>query len=982
MKARDFKTLYAVTALMLAGVAMRVFGAWCFAEAHTADHGIICLMVKHILAGSELPVFFYGLPYMGAIEPYASALLCRLFGMTGFMINMGTALFGILLFPVVYFWGRDAAGKTAGLAALAFCVVGPEFYFQFQSWADGGYAAIVLLDALILWVGVRILNKSRAEGDISLVAHILLGLLAGLCWFQSPLTIAAILTLALLYLAVLRLRVFSWRLVWAGLAFIFGSLPLWLWNLRNGWQTFDMLESQGRPSFLHGLKLYYVDRLFKLLDLDGANPFVFWLLLGIYILAAAVCISLLLYNLVRRRMEDGDYHLLAAVLFIVISSILFTRSHLALAPAARYLIPIIPPLAVILGLATACAAQRIPKGLAWIPLIILIAYQSPMLPKGRRDRLKCEAFAARAHQFAGFLERENIDCIYTKYQVPRANHGLNFLLGERFVFSDLSRERYRPYAEAIENADRVAVLNDLAGFSSFLDASGGGAALGGMDGLELYYNIRPPDRPLLALASENIASIRNGSGADLSPVLTDGDLATSIDLNPAESANSSLTVDLGSVRAISSMRLQLPPNVLPSRITVAVAQGEGDWREIKRVDQLGAYFWSGPRFFWGGDSFRIEFSFAEAAARQVKLDFEFASADQSCPLSELQLFGPDGNEADAGQLPAELLAFLNQHAIEAVYADRWLSNKLRQTLGDDVAVVESAVFQGGLPRRMLLSRNTALVVARKDAPQTARVLETAWIETARASAGGWDVFYFEQDDWRERYAEYPGLYWCGYAPLMIGDKLLVVHCSFEAGRLLAAGETDAARSRLEKALEIYPDYQPAMKLMSELMQRIGDTQAAEKYREKYRRAREPGIDCPANFKNGISFLGLTVDKTEIGPGGEVNIRYYWRVPEDLDHELLAVFVHFKAEEQLLFQDDHVLLAGVDTSEQGFDEVFVEDRQLRVPDDIPAERITCDMGIYERTGANLRVGFDSDAVQAGFRMFRIPMEINPRRDGGE
>ncbi|MFO7534418.1 MAG: hypothetical protein R6X19_01820, partial [Kiritimatiellia bacterium] len=55
--------------LLLLGLAMRTFGAWVYEFAHTSDHGIICLMVKHMLEGKEFPVFFYGLPYMGSLEP-------------------------------------------------------------------------------------------------------------------------------------------------------------------------------------------------------------------------------------------------------------------------------------------------------------------------------------------------------------------------------------------------------------------------------------------------------------------------------------------------------------------------------------------------------------------------------------------------------------------------------------------------------------------------------------------------------------------------------------------------------------------------------------------------------------------------------------------------------------------------------------------------------------------------------------------------
>ena len=199
--------------LLVFGATMRILGAHWFAEVRTADNGIICLMVKHALEGKGMPVFFYGLPYMGCIEPLASLMFCKLFGLSGLMVNMGTAIMGILLLPVVYLWGRDAAGRGAGLAALAFCVIGPEYYFQFESWADGGYASIVLLSAVLVWYGVRSLEAFRARGSLSPWRVAILAFLVGVGWWQSPLLISAYLTVGILYLTVLRTRLFSLQIL-------------------------------------------------------------------------------------------------------------------------------------------------------------------------------------------------------------------------------------------------------------------------------------------------------------------------------------------------------------------------------------------------------------------------------------------------------------------------------------------------------------------------------------------------------------------------------------------------------------------------------------------------------------------------------------------------------------------------------------------------------------------------------------------------
>lgn len=975
---KDSRTTYLAALLILIGFGMRVFGAWCFSQAHTADHGIIGLMVKHILEGRELPVFFYGLPYMGAIEPYTSVLLCRVFGMTDFMINMGTALMGILLLPVVYLWGRAAGGRTAGLAALAFCVIGPEFYFQFQSWADGGYAAILLFDALILWIGIGILNRARKEGKIRPGGYLAMGLLAGIGWFLSPLILSALVTVALLYLAVLRRRVFRWHLVYAGLAFIVGSLPLWIWNIHNHWQTFDMLNSHGRPALWQGLKLFYVDRLFKLLDLDRMHPILHWVTLGLYILAAVFCISYLLGNLLRRNLRDDHLHLLAALLFIVVSSLLFTRSHLALAPAVRYLLPIIPALAVILGVATSLWSRRFSWRIGWLPMFLLVAYQGAKLPKRNRERLAFEAFAEKAERFAGFLEANDVTHIYTRYQVHWANHGLNFMLGERFVFSDLGRERYRPYARSMENADEVAVLNDLGGFSAFLDATGGSAAVGGLDGLTLHYNIQPPEDSLAEIEPSRFLRIEDGAGRSLLETLSDGDFDSSVNLCAQGENGGRLELSFDEPIPLSAIRLAVPATARPKAWRVSVKRSEGEgWALVKNNRRVTAYYWSGPRFFWGGDSFRLETRFDEQVAGQVRIDLEFMPGMPACDLAELQVFGPAQTVPRDGWEVSELVGVLSEVGATDLYADRWLANRLAREFDGGVEVLRDRDFgENVLERRFELSSGTAFIVEDAELPLTRRVVAEAGVRMAEKDVGRWTVLYFDRPSWNEEYAQSPALsfYWKGYAPLLYRDKRFCAYLGDRARRWKEQGKLEQARAVLRKALDVYPNYQPGLLRMAELNRELGRVDLADRFEQEYRNRSTPSIPARVRFRNGIEFLGVDFDSSEVVGGETVALRYYWTLPEDLDPSLFAVFVHFKADSEVHFQEDHVLLPGADTSPQPFDEVFVEKRVLSIPDEIAAGKYTVDMGVYSRTGPGMRLSFKTDLVKSGFRAFRLPLEF--------
>ena len=144
-------------ALLALGAVVRLFGAWCYRGNFHPDAGIVALMAKHMAEGRGFPVFYYGQPYMGSLEPMVAAVFCRLFGCSGLVVCMGTALFAFLLLPVVYAWAKDGDGKTAGIAAMAYCLVGTGGYFHYMSSTrGGGYAAMLLLGTSVIWLSGRI----------------------------------------------------------------------------------------------------------------------------------------------------------------------------------------------------------------------------------------------------------------------------------------------------------------------------------------------------------------------------------------------------------------------------------------------------------------------------------------------------------------------------------------------------------------------------------------------------------------------------------------------------------------------------------------------------------------------------------------------------------------------------------------------------------------------------------------------------------
>src|SRR5947207_8669544 len=66
-----------------------------------SDGAIFGLMAIHILRG-ELPIFQWGLQYMGTIESFVAAPLMLVFGPTRFALDLSPVIFNMLFLYAVY----------------------------------------------------------------------------------------------------------------------------------------------------------------------------------------------------------------------------------------------------------------------------------------------------------------------------------------------------------------------------------------------------------------------------------------------------------------------------------------------------------------------------------------------------------------------------------------------------------------------------------------------------------------------------------------------------------------------------------------------------------------------------------------------------------------------------------------------------------------------------------------------------------------
>ena len=309
--------MLAILLLVAGGFALRL--AYLATPSLDSDQAIFGLMAMHILRG-ELPIFQWGYLYMGTIESFVAAPLMALFGPTRFALDLSPTLFSMLFALGAYLFARQAAGRTAGLWALAFACFPSIYLIWTVVVARGAYAETLALGTLAAYFALRSVEAETAhEERNSLIA---VGLTLGLSFwthFNTVIYGAAI----LLFWAIERPRLIARATVWAGLAFFAGSAPLWYGAIQSHFGTFHFAGPPS-PRFSRRLFRTLIYRLPIVLGihLDGGSvptvPVLAWLIAPIQVAALVKTVFLARsHTPARLRHASRLLLLFTAILFAV-----------------------------------------------------------------------------------------------------------------------------------------------------------------------------------------------------------------------------------------------------------------------------------------------------------------------------------------------------------------------------------------------------------------------------------------------------------------------------------------------------------------------------------------------------------------------------------------------------------------------------------------------------------------------------------------
>jgi hypothetical protein len=166
-----------------------------------SDEATMGLMARHIAAGQQAPVWFYGQEYMGSLEAWLAAPLFALFGSSTGLLRLQNLLWYALLMVLVYHLGVRLYSHRVALLATGLLVLGSDRVFKNQLIAGGGYPEIVpLVGALFL---IAVLLATGAGRRVVLFG--LWGLVAGVALWDHWIALPYIGAAGVLLLA------FTWR---------------------------------------------------------------------------------------------------------------------------------------------------------------------------------------------------------------------------------------------------------------------------------------------------------------------------------------------------------------------------------------------------------------------------------------------------------------------------------------------------------------------------------------------------------------------------------------------------------------------------------------------------------------------------------------------------------------------------------------------------------------------------------------------------
>ena len=432
----------------------------------TSDGALSGIVALRLAEGSERLVFVPQVPYSGSLKSHLTAPLALVMDPAR-AFALVSVLFYLAYVAGLFRLALLVAGPRPALLAGLYAAFSPAFLTRYSLSNDGNYVEVLALGTWALWLAARWTREDDARGRLALAA----GLLLGLGFWCHILAVIHVAALAALFVLAAVLRggpgpVAALRsLVALALGWAIGYAPGWLWNLANGWESFEYLVpgearagEAGVATLTSGLgeklRLMVTDHWPVLMGYDtGYGPAVDRLLAGLSWIGVAAALFATART-ARRAWRERSWPLASLLLFAAtnLAVALVALPHVPGNP--RYVLFLMSVVPVFLADALGEGWSRWRTGPLVLALLIAtgaVGSFAQVPPTLWQD--------ARWRQFVADLEREGVRFCYTDFFLATR---VNFLSGERIVCSAKlgpnTTEYFFDYRERVEKAPEAALV--------------------------------------------------------------------------------------------------------------------------------------------------------------------------------------------------------------------------------------------------------------------------------------------------------------------------------------------------------------------------------------------------------------------------------------------------------------------------------------------------------------------------------------------
>lgn len=659
------------------------------------DESVPAVPALQVLRGS-LPVTA-GPEYFGAAPSYPLAAWFAAAGSSPLALDIFAYAIGLLIFWTGWLLLRRFLDRPAALFGLAFLAVPPLFLARW-SLMTANHVPNVLMGNLCLLATHTIFRADPGRPRAILV----LGLIAGLGWWTSPLIVVY-----LVPFAVLALRT---GLVWRpriGLfpvGFLLGGLPAWLYELRNFPSArFALHAAGGVPVALFHDRVTAVVGTFLPtllgLHLDAGRP---WLV-TFFLVAVPLWVAALIGAAIRGRAElawllgrGGRLGRGQIILWIV------AGANLALVLATKraidhyYLLPLYSVLPCWMGdlLDRLRRRGRWLAGAALVSLVALNGWANWHDSVRRLGTPRWTALERRVGPVLRWLEDRGLDRAYVTGTLHSPSYGMTYLAGGRVVVADLWREQFVEHGRLVDAAVAPPIVaiepaapllrSGLAG----LDLAVRETNVGGLRVLQTEPRFATTFAPLPRSGWTITASHRAERAADL----IDGDASTSWFTGEGHTPGQWVAVDLGAPELLTRVDLlAIDWQNVPAGLRVEVSDDGQRWETVSAVPE----YW-GPLFFSEHHPFlkvrrgRVQAIFPPVRARHLRVVQTASVPHHTWSARELFAYGPGGPRPPVPR-PGEITAALRREGIRFAYANAWLSAWVRVDSRGAISAQESNI---------------------------------------------------------------------------------------------------------------------------------------------------------------------------------------------------------------------------------------------------------------------------------------------------